>query len=184
MSIITSADQALANGDVLYEVVNGQHVELPPMGAFESSLASELHAFVHQCAKSKGLGRAVMEVLFLLSASAGLRRRPDVAFVSYERWPRRRRVPRQEAWDVVPELAVEVVSATNTAEEILAKVREYFQAGSKRVWVVYPAEEQVYVYQSPTQNRILARGDDLDGEDILPGFRLPLAELFEEGMEG
>jgi Uma2 family endonuclease len=119
-------------------------------------------------------------MLFILNVGLGLRRRPDVAFVSYQRWPRNRRVPRAEAWDVVPDLAVEVVSPSNTAEEILAKIREYFQASCLRLWVVYPAEEMVYVYQSPTQLRVLTRNDNLEGEDFLPGFRLPLAELFEQ----
>jgi hypothetical protein len=71
-------------------------------------------------------------------------------------------------------------SALPTAEEVLAKIRQYFQAGCLRVWVVYPVEEQIYVYQSPTQIRVLTRKDDLEGEDFLPGFRLPLGDLFEE----
>jgi Uma2 family endonuclease len=172
--------QSLANSDSLYEVVNGQRVQLPPMGVFESEMASQIVALLRIYGMTKGLGRAVCEVLFLLNAAAGLERRPDVAFVSYQRWPRTRRVPRVEAWEVVPDLAVEVVSPSNTAAEIVAKIREYFQAGCLRVWVVYPVEELVYVYQSPTQLRILTRKDDLEGEDFLPGFRLPLAELFEE----
>jgi Uma2 family endonuclease len=172
--------ESLVNGDSLYEVVHGQCVELPPMGVYETNLASEIVVLLGTYGKTTGLGRAVCEMLFILNAGLGLKRRPDVAFVSYERWPRNRRVPRAEAWDVVPDLAVEVVSPSNTAEEILAKIREYFQAGCLRVWVVYSVEEQVYVYQSPTQPRVLTRKDDLEGEDFLPGFRLPLADLFEE----
>jgi Uma2 family endonuclease len=173
---------AIADGDTLSAVVTGQRVELPPMGAFETNLASELLAQLGSFARRNRLGRAVAEMLFLL-AVVGTKRRPDVAFVSYGRWPRERRVPRAETWDVVPELAVEVVSLTNTAEEILAKIREYFRAGVQRVWVVYPAEELVYVYQSPTENRILSRKDELDGEEILPGFHLPVAELFGEEVQ-
>jgi Uma2 family endonuclease len=169
---------SLTNGDALYEVVNGQRVELS-MGAYESTLASDLHGYLAPYARTKGLGRDVVEVLFLL-AVVGTKRRPDVAFVSYERWPRRRRVPREEAWDTVPDLAIEVVSPSNTAEEILTKIDEYFRAGVRRVWVIYPALEQIYVYTSVTQNHILCRDDQLDGEDVLPGFRLPVAALFDE----
>jgi Uma2 family endonuclease len=169
---------SVENGDGLYEVVNGQRVELL-VSAFEINIASELLAHLRPYARSKCLGRAVAEVLFLL-AMVGTKRRPDVAFVSYHRWPRERRVPRGEAWEVVPNLAVEVVSASNSAEEVLAKIREYFQAGVQRVWVIYPTEELVYVYDSPTHNCILARNDQLDGEDILPGFHLPVAALFVE----
>src|SRR5262249_22456182 len=118
-------------------------------------------------------------IMFLL-AVVGTKRRPNVAYVSYERWPRERQVPHGEAWEVVPNLAVEVVSPSNSAVEVLAKIREYFQAGVQRVWGIYPTEELVYVYDSPTHNRILARDGQLDGEDVLPGFRLPVAALFEE----
>jgi Uma2 family endonuclease len=58
-------------------------------------------------------------------------------------WPRNRRVPRVAAWEMVPNLAVEIVRPTNTGDQIVTKIREYFQAGVERVWVIYPAEEQV-----------------------------------------
>lgn len=166
--------------DSLYEVVNGEIVEPPPMGAYEVDIASELLFYLRQFAKKHKLGRAVAEMLFLLDQEKNLQRRPDVAVVTYERWPRDRKVPRTNAWDVVPELAVEVVSATNTAEEILAKIRDYFKYGVHRVWVVYPVEELVYVYRSPVEPRVLTNTGELDGEDILPGFRLPVAALFDE----
>jgi Uma2 family endonuclease len=136
--------------------------------------------YLRQFAKKHNLGRAVAEMLFLLDKDKNLQRRPDVAVVTYQRWPRERKVPRTNAWDVVPELAVEIVSATNTAEEILTKIRDYFKSGVHRVWVVYPLEELVYVYRSPLDPRVLAKTGELDGEDILPGFRLPVAALFED----
>jgi Uma2 family endonuclease len=166
--------------DVRYEVVNGQRVELPPMSAFETVLATVLSYHLCNFAMPKALGRVATETLFRLSALGDEERRPDVAFVSYDRWPRNRRVPRLAAWDVVPNLAVEVVSPTNTGDQIVTKIREYFQAGVERVWVIYPAEEQVYVYSSPTQPRVLTRVDELDGETVLPGFRRPIAALFVE----
>jgi Uma2 family endonuclease len=169
--------------DVLYEVVNGQVVELPPMGAFEVDTATMIVLALGYYASTHKMGRAEAEMMFILDAATSLKRRPDVAFVSYGRWPRKKRVPRAEAWAVVPELAVEVVSPSNTAVEVIGKIHEYFQAGCKCVWVVYPEQELVYVYESPTQNRILTRNDELDGEDFLPGFRMPLANLFEADME-
>ena len=173
----------IVNGESLYEVVNGQVVETPPMGAFESTFASDLVVYLGQFALSQKLGRVVSEVLFLLNPEARLKRRPDIAFVSYERWDRKRRVPRSEAWDVIPDLAIEVVSESNSAEEVLNKIREYFAAGVRQVWVIYPTDEQLYLYTSPTQNCILTRADDLDGGDVLPGFRMPLATLFGADAE-
>lgn len=164
--------------DLLFEVVDGRIVEVEPMGAFESVLASYL--LPHLASSSRRLGRAVMETLFCLNPTTRLERRPDLAFVSYERWPRDQKVPRKVSWEVVPDLAVEVVSPTNSADEVLVKVREYFSAGCLRVWVIYSAEEQVYVYRSPTEVRILTKNDTLDGESVLPDFKLPLVNLFDE----
>lgn len=165
----------------LYEVVNGQRVELPPMGSRESVLASTLVIRLGAHAVAQRLGRVVGEVLFQLDTEGDLRRRPDLAFVSYERWPRDRPIPGgEEAWDVVPDLAVEVVSPTNTASSIIAKVRDYFAAGVRRVWVIYPDEPLIYVYESPRRPRVVGPEESLDGDDVLPGFRVGVAELFED----
>src|SRR3989442_6544790 len=108
-----------------YEVINGQRKELPPMGAYEVSLGSCFLRLLGSFASDHRLGLVVAEVLFVLDAERNLRRRPDVAFVSYGRWPTRT-IPRTEAWDVMPDLAVEIVSATNSAEEIDNKLTDYF----------------------------------------------------------
>lgn len=168
------------DSEALYEIVNGQRVELPPMSAYAAWIASLLVRHLQAFAEAQQLGRAVAEMLFDFGTANSRRRRPDVAFVSYQRWPRNRRVPTTAAWDVVPELAVEVISETNLAEEVVLRVQEYFQAGVQLVWVIYPIAEQVYVYEALTHVRILTRADELDGGTVLPGFRLPLANLFEE----
>ncbi|HKB04201.1 MAG TPA: Uma2 family endonuclease [Gemmataceae bacterium] len=94
-----------------------------------------------------------------------------------------RLIPRVDAWPVVPDLAVEIVSRTNTFEEVIEKMQEYFRAGSRLVWVVIPGPSEVYAYTSPTATHIYTRTDELPGDPVLPGFRLPLAKLFEEGTE-
>jgi Uma2 family endonuclease len=161
-----------------YEVVDGVRVEREPMGAFETVLASWLCYVINRFAAGKKLGLAVNEVLFVLNAARNLHRRPDVAFVSYARWPTSI-VAREPAWNVVPDLAMEIVSPTNLAEEIDRKITDYFQAAVRLVWVFYPDSGRVYVYQSPTHVSILERTDILDGDEVLPGFRLPIAELYE-----
>ena len=117
-------------------------------------------------------------MLFRIDRATELQLRPDVAFVSHARWPRDRPAPREAAWDVVPDLAVEVVSPSNSANEVIDKLHEYFQAGVQRVWVVYPKTSEVYVYEAPQRVRIFGRTDELDGGAILPGVRLPMAHLF------
>jgi hypothetical protein len=91
-------------------------------------------------------------------------RRPDIAFVSYGQWAKNRPLaPTDDAWDVIPNLAVEVVSPNDTADEIEQKIAEYF-----------------CVYSSPMQIRGVSKVDLLDGGNVVPGFQLRLAELFTE----
>jgi Uma2 family endonuclease len=170
-------------GDVLYEVIDGRVVE-KPMGAYEALIATTLAAFLHQAGGANPAGRVVTEALFKLDPDRNRKRRPDVAFVSHERWPRRRPVPQAEAWEVVPELAVEVVSPSDLAVEVVAKIDEYFGAGVRLVWVIYPVQQLVYVYRSPTDVRILQSGNDLECGDAIPGFRLPVLALFEGQGDG
>lgn len=177
---VENQPQVMFIEEPLYEVVAGKRVELPPMSAFQTNIASLLSQYLGLFARTHHLGRVVGEMLFLIDPEKDLQRRPDVAYVSFQRWPRQQRVPRESAWAVVPELAVEIVSKTNTAQEIVGKIGEYFQAGVQRVWVVYPSQELVYVYDSPIQVHILTRNDELDGEQLLPGFRLPVKTWFEE----
>ena len=176
----TNHGTVLPQDDVLYEVVDNQIMELGPMGAHEIWLATVLVGHLRNFARQHQLGRAVQEMLFDFTAMVKRKRRPDVAFVSYERWPRQRSVPHAEAWEVVPNLVVEVISPSDKGNDILDKVAEYFRIGVECVWVIFIFQEQVYIYESPTQVRILTRADELYGEPVLPHFRLPLATLFED----
>ena len=173
-----TCDARPADEEPLYEIVNGQHVDLPPMSAFATWIASRLDHRLGPFADDHGLGTVVTEMLFVLDPEQNLRRRPDVAFVSAKQWPLNRELPESGDWEVVPDLAVEVVSPTDEFSEVVAKVREYFEYGVRRVWVILPEERQVYVYDSPTQVRILAEGETSSGGDLFPGFSLPLASLF------
>lgn len=161
-----------------FEIIDGEVVEMPPMGANEILLANVIGHALHAAGLSQGVGQAVAEMLFDLRPSFDRNRRPDVAFVTFDRWPVRKRIPRGNAWPVVPDLAVEVVSRHDEALELIEKIHEYFAAGVRLAWVVFPTVEQVYVYESTSSIRVLSRGQDLDGGAVLPGFRLALDELF------
>jgi Uma2 family endonuclease len=172
--------QGPASGEDIerYEIIDGVRVEREPMGAFETVLASWLCHVMNSFAAGQKLGLAVNEVLFVLHAARNLYRRPDVAFVSYVRWPASV-AAREPAWTVVPDLAIEIVSPTNLAEGIDRKITDYFQSGVRLVWVFNPDSGRVYVYQSPTHVSIVERTETLDGGEVLPGFRLPIAQLYE-----
>ena len=152
--------QPVAGDGELYEVVNGARVT-KLRGVYETVLAGDLFHDVSMYAATNQLGRATAQAMFHLP-TLGNDRRP----------------PRANAWEVVPELAAEVVSPTDDAENVMENVEEYFRAGVRLVWLVLPRQERVYVYSSPTDVRIFGRGDELTGEPVVPGFRLALNDLF------
>jgi Uma2 family endonuclease len=174
---IAATDLRPDDPDALYEVIDGRIVE-KRMGALEVQTAGLLITHLLTHARQQGLGTAEMELLFLIDPARGMKRRPDVAFVSRDRWPIDEPAPQAEAWDVVPDLAVEVVSPTNFAGDLVEKIEDYFRAGVRQIWAVYPVQEVVHVFDSRTTAHILRRDDTLEGGEVVPGFRLPLATIF------
>jgi Uma2 family endonuclease len=169
--------------EAFYEFIGGRWIETPTMGYFASPVASRLSNSLgfHIEQQTPCPGQVVVEALFRipLTKDASRKRRPDLAFVSADRWPIDRPVsPREDAWDVVPDLAVEVVSPTDIAEDLLGKVKEYFLARVRLVWVVYPIQRCFHVYESWNRIRVVTEADELDGGEVLPGFRHPLDRLF------
>ncbi|HEV3256971.1 MAG TPA: Uma2 family endonuclease [Gemmataceae bacterium] len=182
-SVVTSQtkfEPVPPDGDVLYEVVNGEVREVPPMSRLAALVASVLAQSLGTFASQHKRGLVAVEMLFRLTTDGRRQRRPDVAFVAYERLPDPIFTEDDPpAWDVVPNLAVEVVSPSNTANELLEKTLEYFAAGVQLVWVIYPRHRRVFVYEPPASSRILLEQDELDGGTVLPGFRLSVAALFD-----
>jgi Uma2 family endonuclease len=164
-------------GKVLCELVDGVLVE-KAMGLRESLLAgvliTALRTFV--IPRNSGLVTGADGMLRLFP---GLIRIPDVAFISWDRIANRR-VPTVPVPHLVPDLAVEVLSKSNTKGEMARKCREYFEAGVQLVWLVSPRTRTVAVYTSPEQFATLDEMQTLDGGEVLPGFALPLRELFAE----
>lgn len=169
--------------DELYEVIDGIRVRTPPMAVYSVWIANRLVRFLANFAEER-LGWAITEALFHLPAPINRDRRPDIAFVSYQRWPKEKPMPpTDDAWDVVPNLVVEVVSPSDNINELEQKIVEYFRVGVQLVWVVHPTGNKIHVYQSPTQISGLAKHETLDGGSVVPGFRLPLSELFTQSIE-
>jgi Uma2 family endonuclease len=107
----------------------------------------------------------------------GLVRLPDVSFISWKKLPRKE-YPTTPILDVVPDLAVEILSEGNTRGEMQRKRKEYFLAGVELVWEIDPFKRTVVVYTSPDDVTTLTESDTLDGGAVLPGFSLPLKQLF------
>ena len=169
------SDSGLSDSDVLYEIVNGLHVECPPMGVSDNLIAAAIQHALSRWNENPRMGWVTREDLFQLTD--GLKRRPDVAFVAFDDWPHDE-VPDAEAWSIPPTLAVEVISRWNIARDVQAKIAEYFAAGTKTVWVVYPSQKNVYCYESVTDVRVIDRNGTIDGGDVLPGFAVTVESLF------
>lgn len=174
----TEADLLRLNDrkESLYELVEGTLVE-KAMGYAEGHLATRLSYFLLSFVLPRDLGDVTGgDTTHRLMA--GLVRLPDVSFTSWDRLPGRR-VPLDKAIpDVAPNLAVEILSRKNTRAEITRKLKEYFLAGTLLAWVIDPRKRTVHVYTAPDHFKILTADHSLDGRDVLPGFALPLRELF------
>ncbi len=162
-----------------YEVLDGQRIELQPGSILCSRVTSSIVGYLGHHLLGNPKGQAVAGMRFRLLLSKERVRRPDVAFVSTKAIAEAPSQPGSDnAWNVLPDLMVEVISPHDLAEEIIEKINEYFTAGCKLVWVIYPTQRLIYVYESPRQPRIRSETDELDGGVVLPDFRIRVATLF------
>jgi len=127
-------------------------------------------------ASEHDLGDVVTEVGFVLERNPDTLLLPDLAFIRADRRPST--AERQHTLEMAPDLAVEVLSPTNTANEIAEKVETYLRAGVRLVWLVNPARQTVTVHTPDHVARTLFADDTLDGGDVLPGFSVRVGELF------
>lgn len=161
-----------------FELVEGEVVELTPPGFEHGDVAGNAFFAVKAYVKGQRLGRVVMEAGFFLRRGPDTVRGPDISYYSYERLPSDLR-PKGYA-EAAPDLAVEVVSPNDRSEEVEARIRELFEAGVARLWVVYPLTRTVHDWTGPASVGILEEPDTLEGDPQLPGFRMPVGTLFED----
>lgn len=160
----------------LYELCDGVLVE-KILSELDARLASQVAERLEEFVADESLGQVRREY-GLFRFGPGLVRAPDVSFVEERRWA-------EVAADgpilnITPDLAVEIISLGNTGEEMLRKLSDYMDGGTRMVWYIYPATMQVHVFTAPERLTTLNEPDTLDGGDVLPGFRLPLHELFSQ----
>lgn len=161
----------------LCELVDGVLVE-KAMGFRESLLAVAISRYLHEFVTARNLG-LVAGSDGMMQLFEGLVRIPDVSFVAWANVPGGK-VPDQPIPLLAPDLAVEVLSRSHTPGEMKLKRQEYFAAGTRLVWIVNLEDRLVSVYTAPEQWRELGEDDVLDGGQVLPGFSLPLRDLFAE----
>jgi len=166
----------------LCELIDGVLVE-KIVGYYESVLAGILLHYLNAYLDRRPLGAAAGEggMLRVLPSQVRI---PDVSFVRWERFPGGKPSRADPLPAIAPDLAVEILSEGNTRPEMERRLREYFEGGSRLVWLIDPADRSARVYTSPEDCTTLTEDDILDGGDVLPGFQFRLGELFLRAEQG
>lgn len=176
--LITGKELATLDNVEPCELVKGRIVLMSPTGdehgAIEANISAELLAFV----RSHKLGKVrAGEVGIYTQRNPDTVRGADVLFISNERYAEK---GSGGFLDVAPDLVVEILSPYDRWTDVMQKLREYFAIGVRLVWVVDPQARSVHAYRALTDAREFAADDDLPGDDVLPGFAVAVARLFEE----
>lgn len=172
-----TAEELFARADYEhYELASGALQVSEPPGGVHGLLAARLSYRLHGFVQARGLGVVLVEAGYVLRRNPDTVRGPDVSFVSTATL-RPDQIPKTFI-PCAPDLAVEILSPEDRRAHIAEKVADYLDAGTKLVWVIDPSERQLIVHRPDRPPRVAAAQDSLDGEDVLPGFRWPLTELF------
>ncbi len=160
-----------------YELVKGVLFEMPPAGGRHGSVAMRIGIVLGSYVRANEMGEVfAAETGFVLRRDPDTVRAPDASFIA------RDRLPEGELpigyLEIIPDLAVEVVSPSDTPREVRDKVGDWLRAGTRLVWVIYPATRSVTVYRSINDFQTLSEGDELTGGEVVPGFTGSIRELF------
>ncbi|MGQ0603423.1 MAG: Uma2 family endonuclease [Anaerolineales bacterium] len=175
---ITGEELAQMTGVGLCELIDGRIVPMSPTGNehgnVEVNFSEVLKGFVRQSRTGK---IRAGEIGLYTQRNPDRVRAADVLFISNERYAQ---LKSKSYLDIAPELIVEILSPHDAMAETTQKLREYFAIGVRLVWVADPEARSVYAYRSLTDVREFKEGDTLTGDDVLPGFSVPVAQLFED----
>lgn len=175
---LTAAEDLLRMpGNQRRELVRGELREMPPAGFEHGGLAWRIASRVGRFVDERRLGQCrIAETGYLLQRDPDTVRAPDFSFVSAARLSRS---PRADGFfPGAPDLAVEVISPSETHQETEEKVNDYLAAGAQQVWVVNPLRRTVTIHRPDAPPVLLNEQDSLDGGALLPGFSLPIADIF------
>lgn len=178
---LVTADELLRMPDdgVRRELVRGEVREMTPAGSRHGRIGARILSRLESCVAAGGLGEVYnADTGFRLFESPDTVRAPDVSFVSRERADAVGDI--EEFWPGAPDLAIEVISPTDSYGEVDEKVAEYLEAGCRMVVVVNPRRRTAAVYRSRSDIVLLTENDALDGGDVVPGWTLPLREVFPQ----
>jgi Uma2 family endonuclease len=159
-----------------YELVRGVPRVCEPPGGVHGNITGSIVAHLRNHVERLGLGTVLGEAGYILQRPPDTVRGPDVSFIRLAQL-QPDKIPEQFI-PGAPDLAVEILSPSSRWSEVEGKIADYFVAGTRLVWVVDPGERRTIVRYPDRPPRVVAAGESLDGEDVVPGFALALAELF------
>jgi Uma2 family endonuclease len=161
-----------------YELVEGEPVEVSPAGMVHTLIVGLIYRLLANHLDQHNSGLVIVDGLgYVLERDPDTLRVPDVSFISRARLPESG--PTGSFADTVPDLVVEVVSPGNTAAELRRRTRDYLAAGVPSIWIAWPEERSMSVYTESLVAIELDATDTPDGGDVLPGFSVTVAELFD-----
>jgi Uma2 family endonuclease len=170
---------ALPDDGNRYELVKGELINMGNSGALHGYIAIILSAALFALVTSRKLG-VLLDSSTAFTMKNGNKRSPDIAFFAKERLQGLEELP-TGFLEGGPDLVVEILSPGNTVAEIEDKIVEYFANGTRLLWVISPGQHYVLVYRSGYEpQRLLTSGDFLEGEEVVPGFTFPVADLFHK----
>lgn len=160
-----------------YDLIRGELIRMSPAGFRHGVLGMRIARKIADFVDEHALGEVPLsETGFILARNPDVMLAPDVAFVRSDRLPP---IDEQTGFlELAPDLVVEVVSPSDLSRNVHAKVMEYLRCGVQLVWVVEPESCDVTVYLPDRTSRILTGDDVLEGGTVLPGFQLPLSDVF------
>jgi Uma2 family endonuclease len=162
-----------------YELVKGELIRMSPTGQEHGALTLNLAAPLHAYIKANKLGVLCgTDTGFVLSRDPDTVRAPDIAFIGLERYEKVGRTSKY--WEGAPDLAVETLSPNDTVREVEEKVTDWLEAGTRMVWVVSPKLRTVTVYKSAIDIQVITENERISGDEVIPGFLMPVAEIFAE----
>lgn len=157
------------------EVSCGRLVREPQPGDQHGEIGAELTAILVNYLAEHRVGRIRTASGYVLRRAPLVIRAPDVSFVRENRLPREKQ---SELFEGAPDLAIEIVSPSNSASDLQEKIAEYLEAGTQLVWVIYPRTRSVAVHQPNGEVRVLGSNEILIAPSLLPGFEVPIARFF------
>ncbi len=158
------------------ELVDGRIVVMPPVGPPHGDYDSQLHLPLGGYVFEKSLGKVYLNTGFKLRQDPDVVRGPDQAFVSNANLAQNP-PPAEGFWATAPDLAVEIVSPGDSADDINDKVNDYLQFGVRLIWVIYPRRKQAHVFRPDVPMRVVNADGKLEGEDVLPGFEVEMTRI-------